>query len=480
MALFSCEPSIYFLLEDTVNHVALGTMSLLARCLYGVVESELDDNVDRDVELIEYLTQTNDKSYSQSMARTKQTAHKTDKDGTLPAMTTGNTTSTTTPALRSPGGQSLATFPRRSGRLLESDSEIEQAVAMFGVGSPSARSTHSQMPSRGASPTRKSPRRGTPGRGTSPARGSPAQGSPGRGRSPARRSLRKSPGRGRPVGMVTPQVKPSTSGTPSGRPGQAVFVNRGGGGGSGVGATRSSPGRYNLPAFSTEEEEDNNEDDDDDDDDNEEEDRDFDPEDNEGEGNGDNDDDDDEEEEMEVDFPNLGQPPPPPPRRRPIAVKNMNLIRAPRRGKSGFAEISRWNRTARQGAMNETKRGWMAKRQRDPNNQNQLRRRRPGFRALREIRFYQKSTCFLISMRGFQRFVQQVCTDDVPNGANFHWQARALFLLQQAAESYLVAYLNDTNLLAIHAKRTTIMEKDMVLVCRMRGRRVIGPELGDD
>ena len=183
---------------------------------------------------------------------------------------------------------------------------------------------------------------------------------------------------------------------------------------------------------------------------------------------------------MEVDFPNLGQPPPPPPRRRPVAVENMNLIRAPKRGKSGFAEIARWNRTARQGALNETKRGWMVKRQRDPKNQNQLRRRRPGFKALCEIRFYQKSTCFLISMRGFQRFVRRVCADDVPNGANFCWQARVLFLLQQAAESYLVAYLNDTNLLAIHAKRTTIMDKDMVLVHCMRGRRAIGPELGDD
>ena len=30
MALFSCEPSIYFLLEDTVNHVALGTFCYMA------------------------------------------------------------------------------------------------------------------------------------------------------------------------------------------------------------------------------------------------------------------------------------------------------------------------------------------------------------------------------------------------------------------------------------------------------------------
>ena len=116
----------------------------------------------------------------------------------------------------------------------------------------------------------------------------------------------------------------------------------------------------------------------------------------------------------------------------------------------------------------------------DPRNQNVLRRRHPGFQALHEIRFYQKSTCFLISMRGFQRLVRQVCIDQIPRGGEFRWQAKALFTLQQAAESYLVAYLCDTNLLAIHAKRTTIMEKDMVLVRRMRGRRAIGPEMGDD
>ena len=34
MALFSCNPSLYFLLEDTVNHVALGTMSLLEHLHY--------------------------------------------------------------------------------------------------------------------------------------------------------------------------------------------------------------------------------------------------------------------------------------------------------------------------------------------------------------------------------------------------------------------------------------------------------------
>ena len=163
----------------------------------------------------------------------------------------------------------------------------------------------------------------------------------------------------------------------------------------------------------------------------------------------DNEDDDKTEEEMKVDFPNQGQEPPPPPRRpvRPVAVKNMNLIRAPKRGKSGFAEIARWNRTARQGAFNETKRGWMKKRQRDPRNQNELRRRRPGFQALHEIRFYQKSTCFLDLYARISRGLhRQVCLDEVPRGGEFRWQAKALFLLQQAAESYLSCLsVNDTN-----------------------------------
>ena len=47
--------------------------------------------------------------------------------------------------------------------------------------------------------------------------------------------------------------------------------------------------------------------------------------------------------------------------RNPIVAKNLNLIRAPKRGKSSFAKIVAWNRSAHQGAWNEMKRGWMAK-----------------------------------------------------------------------------------------------------------------------
>ena len=41
--------------------------------------------------------------------------------------------------------------------------------------------------------------------------------------------------------------------------------------------------------------------------------------------------------------------------------------------------------------------------------------------------------------------------------------------LQEAAESYLVGLFEDTNLAAIHARRVTIMPKDIQLARRIRG-----------
>ena len=44
-----------------------------------------------------------------------------------------------------------------------------------------------------------------------------------------------------------------------------------------------------------------------------------------------------------------------------------------------------------------------------------------------------------------------------------HFQSGAILALQESAEAYLVGLLEDSNLCAIHAKRVTIMPKDMQL-----------------
>ena len=55
--------------------------------------------------------------------------------------------------------------------------------------------------------------------------------------------------------------------------------------------------------------------------------------------------------------------------------------------------------------------------------------------------------------------------------SDLKFQATALQALQEAAEFYLVSLLEDTNLCAIHAKRITIMPRDMQLARRIRGER---------
>merc|ERR1711976_848461 len=46
-----------------------------------------------------------------------------------------------------------------------------------------------------------------------------------------------------------------------------------------------------------------------------------------------------------------------------------------------------------------------------------------------------------------------------------------IMALQEASEAYLVGLFEDTNLFAIHAKRVTIMPKDIQLARRIRGER---------
>ncbi|EMS65981.1 Histone H3.3 [Triticum urartu] len=95
-------------------------------------------------------------------------------------------------------------------------------------------------------------------------------------------------------------------------------------------------------------------------------------------------------------------------------------------------------------------------------------RYRPGTVALREIRKYQKSTELLIRKLPLQRLVREIAQDFK---TDLRFQSHAVLALQEAAEAYLVGLFEDTNLCAIHAKRVTIMPKDIQLARRIRGER---------
>ena len=49
------------------------------------------------------------------------------------------------------------------------------------------------------------------------------------------------------------------------------------------------------------------------------------------------------------------------------------------------------------------------------------------------------------------------------------FQSTAIAALQEAAENFIVGLFEDVNLLAVHAKRVTIMLRDIRLALRIRG-----------
>lgn len=122
----------------------------------------------------------------------------------------------------------------------------------------------------------------------------------------------------------------------------------------------------------------------------------------------------------------------------------------------------------------------------DPIPGRKKRRYRPGTLALKEIRKFQRTTDLLISKLPFSRLVslhlvqnidviltlvkvREVALQYMPAGLGIRWQSQAIQALQEASEAFLVHLFEDTNLCAIHAKRVTIMQKDIQLARRIRG-----------
>jgi len=95
-------------------------------------------------------------------------------------------------------------------------------------------------------------------------------------------------------------------------------------------------------------------------------------------------------------------------------------------------------------------------------------RYRPGTVALREIRRFQKSTELLIRKLPFSRLVREIARDIK---RDIRFQSSAIGALQEASEAFLVGLFDDANQCAIHAKRVTVMPKDLELARRIRGNR---------
>jgi histone H3 len=96
---------------------------------------------------------------------------------------------------------------------------------------------------------------------------------------------------------------------------------------------------------------------------------------------------------------------------------------------------------------------------------------RPGEKALREIRQYQRSTDHIVRKAPFMRVVREILTDEARHRLvrEVRIQSDAVEALHEAAEAFMVSVFEDTNLCARHGNRSTVMPKDMQLAMRLRG-----------
>ncbi len=91
-----------------------------------------------------------------------------------------------------------------------------------------------------------------------------------------------------------------------------------------------------------------------------------------------------------------------------------------------------------------------------------------------EIRALQKSTKPCILPTPFRRLVKELVGDEMvrlDKDAPFRMQETALEAMQEATEAYLINLFMDANLCCIHAKRQTIMHRDIQLARRIRGEK---------
>ncbi|KAH9411696.1 core histone H2A/H2B/H3/H4 [Ordospora pajunii] len=92
-----------------------------------------------------------------------------------------------------------------------------------------------------------------------------------------------------------------------------------------------------------------------------------------------------------------------------------------------------------------------------------------GALALKEIRKYQKSTDLLIRKRPFQRMMRELCKGN--EGMRF--QGSAVVAFQEAVENFLTNLVEDAYRCVLHARRVTLMPKDICLVYKIKYANVL-------
>lgn len=105
-------------------------------------------------------------------------------------------------------------------------------------------------------------------------------------------------------------------------------------------------------------------------------------------------------------------------------------------------------------------------RKKTPNSSGKRRRCRPGTKALREIRKYQKTTKFLIPKKKHRKLVMEIFDEE--KHLDKH-EKKMYEACQVIGEDSVIKNLREANLAAINAGRKTIKPGDIDLILKIRG-----------
>ncbi|MCO5548723.1 hypothetical protein L7F22_002184 [Adiantum nelumboides] len=91
-----------------------------------------------------------------------------------------------------------------------------------------------------------------------------------------------------------------------------------------------------------------------------------------------------------------------------------------------------------------------------------------SIRLFSDIKKAQKCIELCVPKLPFQRAVRKICEEACAGG--MRWKVVSLLCLQEAVEDFLLEYFNDNTIVAAHAHRVTIMDKDSEALKRVHWR----------
>ena len=102
----------------------------------------------------------------------------------------------------------------------------------------------------------------------------------------------------------------------------------------------------------------------------------------------------------------------------------------------------------------------------EPHKEGEKRKRRskPGSKVNRDIKLLQKTSKLIIPKCAFGRLVREVTNK---YGLQYRFAKMAMIDLQEASENLLVDLMSDSNLLAQHAHRVTVFDRDIKIYMRV-------------